>query len=187
MAPGSPSKQTHSMILRVADLAKTKPTRFAVQPNSAQLATLVDTNGLLELRDPTLTGKIEPIGKADWKLTAELQATAIQPCVTTLEPVKTDVNETVERLYVAQWHTPEGSEVEMPEDTDAEPLPTEIDLQDVLAEALSLSLPLYPRAQNAELGAHQFTEPGKKAMSDADARPFAALAKLKFSDGDTSK
>jgi uncharacterized metal-binding protein YceD (DUF177 family) len=48
----------------------------------------------------------------------------------------------------------------------------------VLTEALALALPLYPRADGAEDGSLAVTEPGKAAMTDDEARPFANLAEL---------
>ena len=48
-------------------------------------------------------------------------------------------------------------------------------------EALSLAIPLYPRAEDATLGEAVFTEPGKQAMTDEDAKPFAGLASLRES------
>ena len=74
---------------------------------------------------------------------------------------------------------PEGAEIEMPEDDTQEPLPEVIDLGAVMAEALALALPDYPRAPGAELGEAVFAAPGVAALRDADLRPFAALAKLR--------
>jgi uncharacterized metal-binding protein YceD (DUF177 family) len=73
----------------------------------------------------------------------------------------------------------EDEEIEMPDDENAELLGAEIDVFAVLFEALALNLPLFPRAEGAELQEVAFTEPGKKAMTDEDARPFASLAALK--------
>ena len=67
----------------------------------------------------------------------------------------------------------------MPDDDTIEPLPDVIDLGAVLAEALALNLPLYPRADGAHLDQAVFTEPGKLPMTDEDARPFAGLAGLR--------
>ncbi len=46
-------------------------------------------------------------------------------------------------------------------------------------EALTLALPLYPRADGADLGEPVFTEPGKRPLTDEDARPFAGLKDLR--------
>ena len=49
----------------------------------------------------------------------------------------------------------------------------------VLAEALALALPDYPRGDEEVIGEQVFTEPGKEAMTDEDAKPFAGLAALR--------
>ena len=56
----------------------------------------------------------------------------------------------------------------------------------VMVEALSLNLPLYPRAPDAELEQTVFSKDGVKPMTDEDARPFAGLAALRSQlDDDT--
>ena len=67
----------------------------------------------------------------------------------------------------------------MPDDDTVDALPDELDLRSVLMESLSLALPAFPRAEGVELGEAVFTEPGKSAMTDEDARPFAGLSTLK--------
>ena len=69
----------------------------------------------------------------------------------------------------------------MPEDDTAEPLPRDIDLTRVMAEALALALPAFPRAEGVEPVDISVTEPGKTAMTDDDAKPFAGLKSLRDS------
>jgi hypothetical protein len=85
----------------------------------------------------------------------------VQPCVVTLAPVTTRIEEKVERRFRADLPEPApGAEVEMPEDDALEPLPETLDLGRVLIEALALAVPEYPRADGASLGEAVFTEPG---------------------------
>ena len=49
---------------------------------------------------------------------------------------------------------------------------------DLSCEALSLALPLYPRAPGAELGAQVFAPPGAEPLTDDVIKPFAGLAGL---------
>jgi uncharacterized metal-binding protein YceD (DUF177 family) len=103
----------------------------------------------------------------------------VQPCVVTLAPVTTRIEEDVERRFLADPPPMPEGEVEMPGDESAEPLPDVIDLGAVLAEALALALPDYPRAEGAALEEAQFAAPGTRPMSDDDAKPFAGLAGLR--------
>ena len=48
-----------------------------------------------------------------------------------------------------------------------------------MVEALALALPPWPRAEGVDAVALSVTEPGKQAMTDDDAKPFAALKSLR--------
>ncbi|MDA7965008.1 DUF177 domain-containing protein [Ruegeria sp.] len=165
--------------LRVADLPQNAPTPFDLRPGAAQLETLKQELGLLGLRKLSFTGTVQAQGKRDWLLTGKLGATVIQPCVITLEPVTTRIDTPVRRVFLADWDEPDEPEFEMPEDDETEALGPEIDPAQIMAEALSLALPQYPRKEDAEIGTASFTEPGKRAMTDEDAKPFAGLADLR--------
>lgn len=167
---------------RVADLAQNRPTDFALRPDQATLAHFAQQLGLSTLRKVFFKGDLFAVGDSDWQLSASLGATVIQPCVVTLEPVTTRIEIEVTRLYVAQMPELGGDddeEIEMPDDENAEPLPAEIDISEVLFEMLALNLPQFPRSTGAQLSKAAFTEPGKKAMTDEDARPFAGLEALR--------
>jgi uncharacterized metal-binding protein YceD (DUF177 family) len=120
-------------------------------------------------------------------LKAVLGATVVQPCSVTLDPVTTRIDVPVTRLYQREYQDIDAPEAEMPEDDTIEPLGTWIDVEAAMIEALVLALPLYPRADGAELGEAVFTTPGQTPMRDEDARPFAGLEALKSQmkgDGD---
>lgn len=165
--------------LPTRSLSARKPTRFDLKPDRALRTALAAALNLLDLPDFRFRGEIRPSGRHDFQLEAELTATAIQPCAITLAPVRTTVSEPVRRLYIADWQDPEGDEVEMPEDDSQEPMPEVIDLTLVAVEALELSLPLYPRAEGAELGEAVFSDPGTTPIRDSDLKPFASLAALR--------
>jgi len=166
-------------IIRLADLPQNRPTPFEVTPDSAALAGLARDLDLLGLRRVRLSGQIAAIGQTDWRLSAQLGATVVQPCGVTLDPVRSRIDAPVERLYLADYADPDTDETEMPEDDSAEPLPDTVDLHHLLAEALALNLPLYPRKADADLAQSAFTEPGRTALQDSDLRPFAGLAALR--------
>ncbi|MCR9127668.1 MAG: DUF177 domain-containing protein [Rhodobacteraceae bacterium] len=172
-------------VLKLADLPQNRPTDFDLSPGGAAMKALCAELGLSGLRKLRLRGRLRAVGRRDWHLEATLGATVVQPCTVTLQPVTTRIDAPVERRYLADMPEPESAEIEMPEDDTAEPLPAEIDLSALLGEALALNLPLYPRSEGAELGEAVYTAPGRAAMRDADARPFAGLAVLKGGQSDT--
>jgi uncharacterized metal-binding protein YceD (DUF177 family) len=182
------AQPANSLRLRVADLAARRETAFDLRPDAATLAALADEFGVDALRKLRFAGRLIPDGRRDWRLEARLGATVVQPCVVTLAPVTTRIDEPVTRRYLADPAPllPEGDEVEMPEDDTAEALPAVIDIDAVMTEALALAIPLYPRADGAELGSLQAAPPGAAPLDDTRVTPFAALAALRKDDAPDS-
>jgi uncharacterized metal-binding protein YceD (DUF177 family) len=166
------------LVLDVSALTKRKRTQIDLCPDSAQTRALMQDLKLNGLRKVSLKGQLTPTGKHDFLLVTELGATAVQPCTITLEPVTTRIETEITRRFVADM--PErGAEADAEEDESLEPLGRAIDLWRVLSEALALELPDYPRAEGAELGTVNITEPGKTALDEEAIKPFAGLAALK--------
>ncbi len=169
-----------SMPLKVSDLPAKKPTRFAIEPDGAQLTAIAAQVGAEEIRKLRFAGELRPSGRHDFILEAKLGATAVQACVVTLAPVVTRIDEPVLRKYMAEMPAPEGDEVEMLDDS-MEPLPSVIDLGAVLLEALALALPLYPRAEGVAPADIVVTKPGALPLDGDKIKPFAGLAALRDS------
>ena len=171
--------------LRVTDLPENRATRFALVPDGTQMDAIARELSLDGLRKLRFEGQITSEGKSDWRLEARLGATVTQPCVVTLTPVTTRIEDSVTRRFLAQMPDdidPDGDdEIEMPEDETIDKLGSHIDLDAVMIEALALGLPMYPRSEGAHLNQAQFTEPGKAPTRDEDARPFAGLKALRDS------
>lgn len=180
MSDSPPGAPAFSHTVRVADLPARKPSRITLSPDADACAALAAELGIEAVRKLRFEVTLKPMGKRDWQLDGTLGATVVQACVVTLAPVTTRIEEQVSRSYVTDYTpAPDGSEVEMPEDDTVEPLPAILDLGAVMTEALALALPLYPRADGAEVGEAVFTEPGKAALTDDDVKPFAGLAGLR--------
>ncbi|NNE54269.1 MAG: DUF177 domain-containing protein [Sulfitobacter sp.] len=165
--------------LRVAGLSQSADNLFSLRSNPEELAEMARALDLLSLRKLSFEGRVIPLGGSDWQLEGHLGATVVQSCVVTLEPVTTRIETKVLRQYVLDYADPEEPEAEMPEDDTVEPLGSWIDPGQVMMEALALALPDYPRKGDADLGQVVLTEPGKAAMTDEDAKPFAGLAALR--------
>lgn len=170
--------------LLVSSLKPNKVHKIDLRPDASSCDALARHLGISAVRKLSLTGQLHASGKKDWEFTGQLGATVVQPCSVTLVPVTTRLDVPVRRLFLAEPPELEpGGEYEMPEDDTTEPLGAEIDPGAILAEALALALPDYPRAPDAQLPQTQFSKPGLTPMSDADARPFAGLAGLRDSLG----
>lgn len=164
---------------RTADLTGNRRRPFDLIADAETRAGLAADLGLLALDHLRLVGELRPEGRSDVLLDARLVAQATQACVVTLAPVPCAINQPVIRHYVADWTEPTEAEAEMPEDDTREPLPDVVDLAEVMAEALALALPDYPRAPGAELGQVLHAPPGAEPLQDDALRPFAGLAALK--------
>ncbi|MGY3436946.1 MULTISPECIES: YceD family protein [unclassified Marinovum] len=178
----SQKAENSRQVLVVSSLPQNRPHRFELIPGEAERAALARELGATSVRKVKFEGEIKGRGKRDFVLTATLGATVIQPCVQTLAPVTTRIDTEVVLRYVADWDdlAQEGAETEMSEDVTTEPLPSHINLKDVMTEALALNVPDYPRATDAPpLGNLAVTEPGKAPMTDEDTKPFAGLAALR--------
>ncbi|MEJ2000054.1 MAG: DUF177 domain-containing protein [Maritimibacter sp.] len=166
-------------VLSIASLVRSQTRDLLVEPDPQTMARIAEELSILGLKKLRFTGQLAPLGKRDWRLTGHLGATVVQTCVVTLGPVTTRIEEDVARNFVHDFVLPEDEEAEIPESVEDEPLGSEIDIGAVVQEALALALPPYPRADGAAIDEANFTEPGKTAMRDEDARPFAGLAALR--------
>ncbi|MCX7890060.1 MAG: DUF177 domain-containing protein [Rhodobacteraceae bacterium] len=151
-----------------------RPAAFDIRPDAPATAALAARLGLSALSGLRFSGTLSPADRLDWALEGHLTASVTQPCVVTLAPVVTRIDERVSRRYVAGLQEPVEAETEMPADDTIEPLPRTIDLLAVMTEALDLALPLYPRSPDA-------AEPAAQAGAADDAgnrRPFAGLGAM---------
>lgn len=172
--------------VRVAGLTARNVLPFDLDLSSAELLDLARDVGAGAVRKLRFRGTLSPKGQHDWLLVADMGATVVQPCVVTLAPVTTRIDEPVTRTFLADLPEPGDTEAEIPEDDTLEQLGPVIDPGLVLAEALALALPLYPRAGGVAFDDVTFTAEGPAPLDDK-IRPFAALKqKLADKDGDGS-
>ena len=173
------SKTRAGHIIRLSDLDQGKKTPFELAPSREEREALAQELAIPEITKLTLKGQLKPLSTRDWRLEAHLGASVVQDCVVTLEPVKTRIDEAVARTYLADFEEIEDAEAEMPEDETVEPLEREIDLGRIMAEALALHLPDYPRVSDAKPVDLSVAAKGVEPLSDEDVKPFAGLAELR--------
>lgn len=177
-----PPKHPTAPQIPVSDLRQTGSTPFLLEPNADERSALAEDLNALSLRKLHFVGEITPHGRNAWQLKADLGATVVQSCIVTLEPVTTRIDTEVTRRFVPahKLNTPEpGTETEMTDEDDIEELGETIDLDAILAEALSLAMPAYPRKDGAEVANAQFSADGVTPIQDEEMRPFAGLASLR--------
>jgi len=174
-----------------ARLMRDRTHPFVLAPDAQARAAMAADLGVTGLRKLRFAGALHPLEGGGWELRADLGATVVQPCRVTLEPVVTRIDEPVRRRYLPDWRDPgleaaPEAELEAPDDPDTEALGPRIDPAAVMAEALALAIPPFPRAPGADAAG-----PAAALPPDGDApthRPFAGLGalrdRLKRDEGD---
>ena len=162
---------------RSAAIIGKKPLHFTFVPDANQRSAIAAHLGLLDLPQMQMKGSFAPKGRGDVTLTAQLTAQLVQACTITLAPVPAQISAQISRDYLRDYAEPDGTEVELgPEDSEA--IPEMFDVAAIAIEELTLSLPLYPRAEGASLGSVVVAPAGAAPLTDAALRPFAGLASL---------
>ena len=163
---------------KVAALTGRKRSHVIFAPDATARKQIAAALGLIGLPALRLEGEFTPEGRHDLRFEGVLVAKAVQACIVSLAPVPVTIKEPVLRRYLQDFADPEAEEAELTGDDSAEALPEEIDAAAIAIEALTLALPLYPRAPGASLQTTVFAPPGTEPLRDADLRPFAGLAAL---------
>lgn len=111
------------------------------------------------------------------RVKGRLQASVVQRCIVSLEPVASEIDEPVEAEYgPASTEGPEEV-VRLDEPDPPEPLEGDsLELGELVAQHLSVALDPYPRKQGAE--APEWTPPGPAPGVDDPDKPFSVLASL---------
>jgi len=146
-----------------------------IEANDEERAALGKRFGLVSLSRLKANVHLKWVqGRKLLKLTGSFEADVEQSCVVTLEPVQEHIAEPLDILFERSAKPLDAEErtVDVTSVEDAEPLPeTELDIGEVVAEELALSLNPYPRKPDAVFGAKDAAE---RAPS-----PFDVLARLK--------
>ena len=150
---------------------------------------LAELLGIDELTKLSATVILEPHSTGrGWRVRSAVKAVVIQPCVVSLEPVKTSIDSEMFRDFV--WAVdaakkdkeeevdPEGGDLDRPDVlTDGN-----LDIGEVVVEHLALEIPLFPRKDGATVDLGRVS--GIEIRTDDDVEvvpesPFAVLKELK--------
>jgi hypothetical protein len=156
----------------VAASGLTEPETHRIEAGETERVALARRFGLRALDRLEAEVRLAPFGRGV-RLEATLEADVVQHCVVTLEPVANHISDRFALVYGEAPAGDEGTVVESLEDET-------VDIGEAVAQQLSLALDPYPRAPGAAL------DPRWTGGEVAEG-PFAALAKLKRSGGDTGR
>lgn len=107
-------------------------------------------------------------------------AATVQPCVVTFVPVRQDINEELDRIFLPAAEQPKSSTThpEVFVDLEGDDIPDyfeghEVDLSEAIVETVALALDPYPRAEGATVEGLSLP-----ADDEVEASPFAGLKSL---------
>jgi uncharacterized metal-binding protein YceD (DUF177 family) len=150
-----------------------------IEANAGQRAAMAEAAGLRQVLSASASFDVTPGSDGRFHLTGRVRARIGQNCVVTLEPMESDIDETVDVVFAPPEQIPELSDLvdEAAESETDVPDPPEpivngiIDLGRVATDALFLAVDPYPRVPGAVF------EP-EVVAPDPEDHPFAALKGL---------
>ena len=166
--------QTEIIVTKLNTLQKYD---FNITLETSDTKLLVKECNLLGLKKLFFVGKLQRIQKDNWKLIARLKAVVTQPCVTTLQPIDTQISTVVERLFIKGWENSHKRTDETILNDDYEILSSKINLLDIITEEIILNAPLYPRSRkgaDTPLSESSFSSP-----KNINIKPFSVLSTLR--------
>lgn len=133
-----------------------------------ELARIAAFNDLVELKSLSAALHLVPRAKGRVAVTGRLNASLIQSCVVTLEPISADIDAPVEAVFAPGQGSAESAKaIDVDEDPPEPIINGMADVGALVSEFLTLSLDPYPRKQGAA-----FTVVEDEAKNS----PFAPLA-----------
>ena len=150
-----------------------------VAPSADERAAVADAVGVTTVN--ALDVKLLAVRfRGGMRVTGRLTASVTQPSVVTLEPIRQDISEPIDRVFLPggekDFAGPANAEIFV--DLEGDDVPdhfegNEADLTDLIVETLALAVDLYPRAPGESLDALGLKQEG------VEDHPFAALKALK--------
>lgn len=177
-APATPEFSRPVSVERLPDLGR----HWTVEPTAEEAAALARRLGLIGLTALKGVLHVKPFAGGNMlKVTGTMTAAVEQTCVITLQPLTSVISEEISRQF--SFSAPKELPLEVEWTMGDEDLPDPvvdgiIDLGEIIAEQLALSIDPYPRAEGVA-----FTVPdavsGVTANEPEKENPFSVLAGLK--------
>ncbi len=154
------------------------------EADAQQRANLARAHGLQRVEHFAYDLHLSPWKGRCVRIRGDVGAVIVQPCTVTLEPVRTEIDEAIETVFVpddsrlARPQIVEGELIVSPEGDDVPETFSHgrIDIGALAEEFFELAIPLYPRAEGAQLP----DDLDSAATDNADPQnPFAVLSALK--------
>ena len=168
-----------SWSLNVADLSVSAPCGFNCLPGKQILGRLAGEISARSVSKFAFRGEVQAVSPEEWHLSGRLSATVVQQCVVSLGDVRTRIDVSIKRRFLAdQDRVYPGLECPVPNDDTVELLSSVIDLYGLTREVLLLEIPSYPRLEGATVPDSGGSNSGQD-QDQADGHPFAVLSEFR--------
>ena len=165
-------KMSLSTVIDVDSLPFSGPQICKIDCDESECTALAARFGFAAVAKLSARLKVKRAGPGHWNVTGKLQAEVTQLCGVTGEPVPESVDFTIEERYCRA--SEEGTDIDVSLDGFEPLVDGAIDLGEVVAQTLAISVNPWPRSVDAP---HSF------AVGESEKEhPFAGLAALKSSD-----
>lgn len=165
-------KMSLSTVIDVESLPFSGPQVCKIDCDESECTALAARFGFAAVARLSARLKVKRAGPGHWNVTGKFQAEVTQLCGVTGEPVPESVDFTIEERYCRA--SEEGTDIDVSLDGFEPLVDGAIDLGEVVAQTLAISVNPWPRSVDAP---HSF------AVGESEKEhPFAGLAALKSSD-----
>ena len=175
------------IVILLETLKRKRKVKFQHTSNSEELSAMTEMLRVEKLKAFIFNGHLIQSNKTTCTLEASFQATVMQNCIISLNPVKTVIHRKISQSYFItdQLSTlrEEGKKIQTIStdfnSADIDEISEEINIGNILFEALSFEIPLYPKKKGVIFEGITATKAGIGPLEQNRNSPFDALKKLK--------
>ena len=169
------------IVIPLKVLRQTKKFTFQYTSNLKELTELTRILKIEELKAFSFHGQFFQLNENDYMLRASFNATLVQLCIISLNPIRTKISNKINQSYSDEDNNQKTNHLLIDHDSiEKEQIKSEINVGDIMLEALSLEIPLYPKKKNAKFEGITVTESEIKPLDQTLNNPFLSLKKLKL-------
>ncbi len=169
-----------TVIIPLKRLKRIKKIQFRHVSSFEELSALSKIIQVYKIKNFSFKGHALQSNDTTVTLRGSFNATVTQLCVVSLSPVKTKINHEINHCYsLSKKENKQKSIAVSLDSTEMERIHGDINVGDIMLEALSLEIPLYPKKEGVNFEGLTITENGIKPLDLTPSNPFIVLKKLR--------
>ena len=168
------------LIISLFELKRARKINFYHNCSAEELSELALMLQVEKIKFFSFKGQITLTNKTTAMLRGSFSTRLIQSCVISLSPVRTKIEKAVTLNYeISKFNKRQKSVSVSPNFDEPEQIYEEVNIGDVMLEALSLEIPLYPKKEGINFTGITITDTGIKPLELTRNNPFVSLKGLK--------